>query len=205
MKKGPTLLFYTGGGPFLLPFWLKNPPAMKKLVIFLLAALPAGLSAQSLTGEDIKNQFIKDWERSKAYTQDYLNTMPADKYSFKAVDSIRSFAQQMLHLATGTAFLMNMATGAKPSYDSKGLEGRASAQTKDSVVYFVNASYDYAIKAVKDMDDSKLGEMISGPGGRQASRFALLMKALEHQAHHRGQTTIYIRLQGIRPPNERLF
>jgi len=177
---------------------------MKKLVIFLLAALPAGLSAQSLTGEDIKNQFIKDWERSKAYTQDYLNTMPADKYSFKAVDSIRSFAQQMLHLAAGTAFLMNMATGAKPSYDARGLEGRASAQTKDSVMYFVNASYDYAIKAIKDLDASKLGEMI-GENNRQATRFALLMKALEHQAHHRGQTTIYIRLQGIRPPNERLF
>ncbi|MBN8851176.1 MAG: hypothetical protein BGO55_10265 [Sphingobacteriales bacterium 50-39] len=178
---------------------------MKKLVIFLLVALPAGLSAQSLTGEDIKNQFVKDWERSKAYTQEYLNTMPADKYSFKAVDSIRSFAQQMLHLASANAFLMNLATGAKPPFDARGLEGRASAQTKDSVVYFVNTSYDYAIKAVKDLDDSKLGEMVSGPGGRQASRFALLLKALEHQAHHRGQTTIYIRLQGIRPPNERLF
>ncbi|HVV06318.1 MAG TPA: DinB family protein [Puia sp.] len=177
---------------------------MKKLVIFLLAALPAGLSAQSLTGEDIKNQFIKDWERSKAYTEEYLNTMPADKYSFKAVDSIRSFAQQMLHLASGNAFLMNLATGAKPPFDARGLEGRASAQTKDSVTYYVDASYDYAIKAVKDLDDSKLGETVSAMG-RQGTRFALLIKALEHQAHHRGQTTIYIRLQGIRPPNERLF
>jgi hypothetical protein len=34
-----------------------------------------------------------------AYTVDYLNAMPADKYSFKATDSTRSFAQQMLHLA----------------------------------------------------------------------------------------------------------
>lgn len=177
---------------------------MKKLLIFLLAALPAGLSAQSISGEDIKNQFIKDWERSKAYTQEYLNTMPADKYSFKAVDSIRSFAQQMLHLASGTAFLMNMATGATPTFNARGLEGRATAQTKDSVTFYVNASYDFAINAVKNLDASKLGEMI-GDNGRQASRFAILLKALEHQAHHRGQTTIYIRLQGIRPPNERLF
>ena len=177
---------------------------MKKLALLLMISLPTILSAQSITGEDIKNQFVSDWERSKAYTLDYLNTMPADKYSFKAVDSIRSFAQQMLHLASGTAYLMNMATGATPSFNARGLEGRASAQTKDSVTYFVTASYDFAIAAVKALDASKLGEMV-GQDNRKVTRYALLLKSLEHQAHHRGQTTIYIRLQGIRPPNERLF
>ena len=57
------------------------------------------ITAQTLNVEDVRSQFIKDWERAKAYTIDYLNTMPANKYSFKATDSIRSFAQQMLHLA----------------------------------------------------------------------------------------------------------
>ena len=32
-----------------------------------------------------------------------------------------------------------------------------------------------------------------------------IMKAHEHQTHHRGQCTIYIRLQGVRPPAEKLF
>ena len=177
---------------------------MKKLLFPLFISLPTFLSAQSITGDDIKNQFIKDWERSKAYTLDYLNTMPADKYSFKAVDSIRSFAQQMLHLASGTAFLMNMATGAQPSFNARGLEARTTAQTKDSVVYYVTVSYDYAIAAVKSVDVSKLGEL-AGQGDNKVTRYAWLLKAIEHQAHHRGQTTIYIRLQGIRPPNERLF
>ena len=36
--------------------------------------------AQSLTEENIKSQMLKDWERAKVYTVDYLNTMPADKY-----------------------------------------------------------------------------------------------------------------------------
>jgi len=177
---------------------------MKKILLSLFISLPIFLSAQSISGDDIKTQLAKDWERSKAYTQDYLNTMPADKYSFKAVDSIRSFAQQMLHLASGTIFLMNMATGAQPSFNARGLEDRATAQTKDSVTWYVNASYDYALNAVRNLDAAKLGEMV-GQANRQSTRYALLLKALEHQAHHRGQTTIYIRLQGIRPPNERLF
>jgi uncharacterized damage-inducible protein DinB len=33
----------------------------------------------------------------------------------------------------------------------------------------------------------------------------MMLKTFEHQTHHRGQTTIYIRLLGIRPPQEKLF
>src|SRR5262249_13280053 len=153
-------------------------------------------TAQALSGEDIKAQFVKDWERAKAYTLDYLNTMPADKYSAKAVDSTRSFAQQMLHLASGNIGLISTATGEKPTNFPGGrLENSTTAQTKDSVVYYVTQSYDFAIESVKKFDAGKLGELV-GQGARQSTRFAWFEKAFEHQTHHRGQTTIYIRLQG---------
>lgn len=170
----------------------------------LLAHLSFTASAQAITGDEIKTQFVKDWERAKAYTLDYLNTMPADKYSFKAVDSIRSFAQQMLHLASGNFTLIAYASGAKPDWPGRGLENSPTAQNKDSVVYYVTRSYDFAIQILKDFDPNKFGEIVK-MGNNQASRFTLFEKAFEHQTHHRGQTTIYIRLQGIRPPNERLF
>ena len=174
------------------------------LAVAFFTCLSLSSSAQNLSGDDIKNQFVKDWERAKDYTAAYLDAMPADKYSFKAVDSIRSFAQQMLHLASGNAFLIFLATGNQPPFDARTLEGRASAQTKDSVAYFVNASYDFAIKSVKGFDPAKFGEVV-GQDTRKATRYALFLKAFEHQTHHRGQTTIYIRLLGIRPPGERLF
>jgi uncharacterized damage-inducible protein DinB len=162
--------------------------------------------AQALTTADIKAQMVKEWERSKAYTIDYLNTMPADKYSFKAVDSIRSFAQQMLHLANANVFFMSLATDQKAPSFPQDLEQQPGAQTKDSVMYYVTTSYDYAIAAAKSSDVSKWGEKKKLPfGGFEETRYALISKAIEHQAHHRGQTTIYIRLQGIKPPQERLF
>jgi uncharacterized damage-inducible protein DinB len=180
----------------------------KKAFIFFAAVFLISLSyrtsAQAITGDDIKAQFVKDWERAEAYTLDYLNTMPADKYSFKAVDSIRSFAQQMLHLASGNVGLISIATGEKIDFPGRGLENSPTAQTKDSVVYYVTKSYDFAIQSVKKSDPAKYGE-IAGTGNNKVTRFAWLLKAFEHQTHHRGQTTIYIRLQGIKPPNERLF
>ena len=43
-------------------------------------------------------------------------------------------------------------------------------------------------------------------GGRfDATRGSALDKAFEHQTHHRGQTTIYLRLKNVKPPAEKLF
>ncbi len=162
--------------------------------------------AQSVSTEDVKAQMVKEWERAKVYTVEYLNTMPPDKYSFKAVDSIRSFAQQMLHLASGNIFLMSFASADKtPAFYGFDIEHSPTAQNKDSVMYYVTSSYDYCINAVKNSDISKWGEKTKVFGRFEETKLAMMMKTFEHQSHHRGQTTIYIRLQGIKPPQEKLF
>jgi uncharacterized damage-inducible protein DinB len=197
---------------YLLTLSVQKPLFMKKFVfpamisILFAAAFSSSANCQSLTTADIKAQMIKDWERAKAYTIDYLNTMPADKYSFRPVDSIRSFAQQMLHLAGGNVFLMMSAANTSPlpwlSFD---MENRTSAQSKDSVMYYVATSYDYCLNAVKNSDVNKWGEKTKMFNTYEMTRWALMNKTFEHQDHHRGQTTIYIRLNGIKPPQERLF
>ena len=186
---------------------------MKKMIVRIALCLPIlsfllclQTKAQGLSEADIKIQMLKDWERAKAYTVDYLNTMPADKYSFKAVDSIRSFAQQMLHLAAGNCFIMSNATDERPpSWFMSDIEHSSTAQKKDSVMYYVTSSYDYSMNAVKNTDINKWGEKKKMFNTYEETRFALMNKTFEHQGHHRGQTTIYIRLQGIKPPQERLF
>lgn len=168
--------------------------------------LSSVVKSQALTSADIKAQMGKDWERAKSYTVDYLNTMPADKYNFKANDSTRSFAQQMLHLAAANVFLMMTAAGTAPTpWLSMDLETRATAQNKDSVMYYITSSYDYCLNTVKNADVNKWGEKIKVFNTYEVTRFAMMNKTFEHQDHHRGQTTIYIRLNGIKPPQERLF
>jgi len=179
---------------------------MKKTGIFLFACLCAAsmAQAQALQPDDVKAQLVKEWTRAKAYTDAYLSTMPADKYGSRAVDSIRSFSEQMLHLSSGNLGLVSAATGKPRIFPGFNMEKSAGAQSRDSVVYYVDASYDYAIDAIQHMDAATLGEQVKR-GTISETRFAWLLKAFEHQTHHRGQCTIYIRLQGIRPPNEQLF
>lgn len=154
--------------------------------------------------DSLKAQMIRDWERAKVYTKAYLDKMPADKYGYRPVDSIRSFAEQMLHLAQGNVGLVSNGTGRDRIFAGRNLEKTASAQSKDSVTYFVMASYDWVLEGIRGMDASKLDEMVKR-GNFNESRRSWIMKGFEHQTHHRGQCTIYIRLQGITPPNEMLF
>jgi len=173
------------------------------LSLALLTILSLNATAQ-LNADSVKAEIVKDWQRAKAYTAEYLNTMPADKYSFRASDSIRNFAQQMLHLAQANTFLISNGTGVQKNFGGGTLDQRTSAQSKDSVLYFVNASYDHAIDAISKMDVSRFGEKVKFRDF-EFSRLSWINKAFEHQTHHRGQTTIYIRMAGIKPPNERLF
>jgi len=177
-------------------------------LFFLSACLMLNLeiNAQRINDSEIKAQMATDWQRAKDYTNEYLHTMPDNKYGAKAVDSIRSFAQQMLHLTAANVYIMSGATGESlPSWVSFSMEGRPSACAPDSVRYYVNLSYDYCIKAVNNSDPAKWGEKVKMFGQFEATRFAFMQKAFEHQTHHRGQSTIYIRLQGIKPPQEKLF
>ena len=160
--------------------------------------------AQTVAPDSVKAQLIKDWERAKTYTAEYLAAMPADKYTAKPVEGIRSFAEQMLHLAQGSIGLSANGTGKTRIFPGYNMEKSATAQSKDSVSYYVNASYDFAIDGIKAMDANQLGELVKR-GNLNESRLSWIMKGFEHQTHHRGQCTIYIRLQGATPPNEKLF
>ncbi len=178
---------------------------MKKISVLFCVILFSTSSFAQL-GDSIKAQLIKDWQRAKAYTAEYLEVMPKDQYGFKAQDSVRTFGQQMLHMAQGTISLMSAGSAKKvPSIiNRRNLEQTPSAWSSDSVTYFVNLSYDFAIEAVQEFDMNKVYERVKR-GNFDESRLAWMMKSFEHQTHHRGQTTIYIRLVGIKPPNEKLF
>jgi len=162
------------------------------------------VQAQTLNDEEVRTQLLKDWERAKAYTVSYLNTVPLDKYSFRATDSIRNFAQQMLHLAQSNVNIIAFVAGEPNIISSPVLENNRTAQSKDSVMYYVMASYDLVIDGIRKMNTRTFSQKVKFYDWEE-TKYVWLLKAFEHQTHHRAQTTIYIRLMRLHPPQEQLF
>lgn len=148
-------------------------------------------------------EMVKDWERAKAYTKEYLDAMPEDKYTFKPTPEVRSFAEQMLHLTDTDYGFVAAATGKQSPLSD--LEKTTTDKSKANITKLTMDGYDFVISSLKEMDPSTLEEQIKLFGRFDLSRQAAIDKAFEHQTHQRGQTTIYLRLAGVTPPMEKLF
>ncbi len=157
---------------------------------------------------DRVNLLVTEWMRAKTGAQEYIEAMPEDGIAFKPTPEIRSFAEQYLHVAGTNYVFASAASGLDSPYGM--MKGQNPEQMEDlkqnkaGLLEFVMASYDFMIDAVKGLSDSALDEEVEF-FKMKMRRHLLLAKAMEHHAHHRGQTTIYLRLKGITAPSERLF
>ncbi len=147
---------------------------------------------------------VKDWERSKAYTKEYLDAMPESGYALKPTPEMKSFAEQVLHLSDANYAFVSAAAGLKSPFGQGALE-KSEDKSKANVTKVVMAGYDYVIENVKKLTDAQLAESVKLFGAFDMTKRMAVAKALEHQAHHRGQTTVYLRLAGVKPPQEKLF
>ena len=82
----------------------------KKVLIAVLFIIGGSQIAGAQSSAD---EIVKDWERAKVYTKEYLDSMPESGYSLKPTPDMRSFAEQMLHLSDANYGFASAATGEK--------------------------------------------------------------------------------------------
>lgn len=150
------------------------------------------------------SQMVADWQRAKAYTKEYLDAMPADGVAYKPNADVRTFAEQMLHISMANFAFAAEATGKANPYKDKNLEKMPEFATKEALDKVVMESYDFVIAALQSANEAKMGEKVK-LFGMEMTREQAFSKAFEHQTHHRGQVTLYLRMKGVKPPNEKLF
>jgi uncharacterized damage-inducible protein DinB len=161
-------------------------------------------SANFVQAQTPIDQIVKEWERAKAYTKEYLDAMPDSGYALKPVAEMRSFAEQMLHLTDVNYNFAAAVTGEK-SPVGFGESEKITDKSKQNVTKLVLAGYDFMISHIKKISPSQLNEQMKLFGQFDLTKGLAIAKAFEHQTHHRGQTTVYIRLTGTKPPQEKLF
>jgi uncharacterized damage-inducible protein DinB len=174
---------------------------MKRLTfVAVLLALGVPLfAASSFNSSEWKADFAKHWAKSKDLTMEVAQAMPADGYSYIPPSDVkpveRTFGGLMKHIGQANTNYFGRVAGMAPP---KAPEG----EDKDTVIKYLNDSYDFCAKALDAISDEQLDKMV-GQGDRALPGRDALWSAFTHTAHTRGQAEVYLRLKNVKPPDYR--
>src|SRR5580693_2068034 len=129
---------------------------MKK-VSLLFTVLALTFVSTSVFAQFTQSQMVAEWQRAKVYTKAYLDAMPEDGYGFKPTPEIRSYAQQMLHLADANYYFASSASGKASPIGQTSAE-KTVAQTKEATTKAVMDSYDFVIASLQGMTAAQMDE-----------------------------------------------
>lgn len=155
------------------------------------------------SADSLKAQMVRDWERAKRSTLEFVELMPEEGYAFKPTPEMRSFAEQLLHGMDATMNIVGFATGVQRNIYKVSLEKEEQYKNKTMIKQVVTESYDWIIGTIKQINAEQLFQ--ASKANAKYSCYAVLASAYEHQTHHRSQTVVYLRLMKLTPPRERLF
>ena len=134
--------------------------------------------------------------------------MPADKYDFKPMtnvpagakfDGVRSFADEVKHVAQANFYFYSAASGLKPEADMKAI---GELKTKAEIVSALEASFAFAHKAVATLTLDNSFKAIKSVDG-MSTPIALMAFGPAHGYDHYGQMVEYLRMNGLLPPGSK--
>ena len=177
----------------------------------ILLALNATMMAQS-PGQRVRRSIGKELDVWVTKTEELLvpaaDAMPEDKYGFAPTagkfEGVRSFAEQVKHLAATNYMLASAVLGVKPPHQEHDESAPDSLKSKAEIMEYLKGSFVKLHKALLLSTPDNLTEMVRHPfGSGQASRLGITIIALAHINDHYGQMVEYLRMNGIVPPASR--
>jgi uncharacterized damage-inducible protein DinB len=181
-------------------------------VAFCLLALAIGSTAQENKNKDdrrtvtqVLNQTVTNMEHEFVPAAE---AMPEDKFGFAPTNGefkgVRTFAQQVKHVAAVNYELAGAILEEKPPADIGDESGPASVTSKADIIKYLNDSFVYVHKALQMINEKNLVETVKSPFGEgKVTRLGLATSVAWHGFDHYGQMVEYLRMNGIVPPASR--
>jgi len=165
-------------------------------IIPLLFIILASTSSYAQTGnEAFKIDFLEKWSNQKTYLLELLEMMPEEHYDFKPTEEEMTFKKLVIHITSNMLWLSK-------SY----LEGgefealvRNADPSKAELIDYVSRAFDFAYQAAENTPPHYLETRVSFFAGEKNIRQMYELMD-DHLTHHKGQLTVYLRLNGLKPP-----
>jgi len=194
---------------------------MMKTKLILLVLASVGLSvaqADSVSKKTVKQpqrSFVGDVpttvadsvaETLKFAERNFLGVaeaMPEDKYGYVPTagnfDGVRSFGEQVKHVACAQFAFFNEFEGKKPPDDcEKG--GHDPAKTKADLIKYLENSFQYSNRVIAGLTADNALDRIEVRYAAPNTKLGISVASVWHVTDHYGQLVEYLRMNGIVPP-----
>lgn len=177
----------------------------RKLVLALLLflAVPAALSAQEAPAKppgpakEVLNSWNNIGGRLVAMAEDW----PEEKYDYRPTPEVRTFAEQLLHVAGSSYLFIDSASGKEMGPEDL---SRDKFKTKAEIVAVLKKSVEDGAALIRAAGDEGMSKAMKFPfGGGPRSQYGFWMAQVEHAGEHYGNLVVYYRLNGVVPPASR--
>jgi len=166
----------------------------------------ADAGAGRLRSSEVTDFFVGFLEKQLVAAAD---AMPADKYAFAPTvgefKGVRSFGEQVKHLAATNYILAAGALGEPPPSDAGDETGPEALRMKGDILDYLKGSFRALHRAAEAIDDGNaiVHDVPISPLIGRATRLGYVEEALIHAYDHYGQMVVYLRMNGVVPPASR--
>lgn len=124
--------------------------------------------------------------------------IPADKFSWRPMDGVRSVAEVFMHIA-GTNYFFGSSLGVEMPADAVTFEDEKKITDKSQIIFHLKKSLDFMKTAILELKNESLEDEVEFPFGKFTKRSIRLL-LLVHANEHLGQSIAYARSNGVKPP-----
>ena len=165
--------------------------------IMLFSLVKSPLIAQQ---DDFIKDYLERWENSRKYLILVAETMPEDKYVFKATPEEKTFAENLMHIGLAIDWHSQSLIGGRKARDNRiDTTFQVGNKSKREMIATIDKTFDQATKLIEQFDTAHFNDRLDYFGLDRTKRQIFLLLT-DHVTHHRGQMLVYMRLNGLVPP-----
>jgi len=171
-------------------------------MVFAFAVSAGVAQAQPAAADPVSSSIRSEWRTVERYIKESADLMDEANYTFKPVDSVRTFGAILAHVTGANYEYCAAAKGEKAPHAESDFE--KTLTKKADIVKALNESLAYCDAAYTSATDASLAQMGNAPfGSGQAPKASALMGNIGHLSEHYGNLVTYFRIKGIVPPSSR--
>ena len=177
---------------------MMTPRTVQWLLVATLCSTSFARAETAAPTSGFRAEFLGYLEGTEKKLLDLAGAFPAEKYSWRPAEGIRSVSESLMHIAGANYFLagavgMPVPEGVKPQDLEKSITKKQEVikALKKSLAHVRHAALN-----VSDDDGDKAVELF----GRDSTYRAVFLVIVGHISEHLGQSIAYARMNGVVPP-----